>query len=682
MADTVETLEIELKYKSNGAADALKKVTSAVKGMSKAAGQSHKPLSNFLSSLKRIAFYRFIRGIIKGITQAFQEGLQKAYLFSSGIEGEGHRFAEALDRMKSAGNQAKGQLGAAFAGLLTAIEPILNAIISLIVKVADAISQLFAAFTGKTYLKANATAAKFADNMKSGAGAAKEWKNQLMGFDEINRLNEPSGGGGGGGSNPLEGYSFEEAPISQAILDFVNKIKPQLDRIKQDALDIKDAFIKWWKDPSFKNFLDLFRKFSKLVTDVTKLITGLAFDVVLIPVADFLDKIGETFGMDLNLGKNMRQLKEDILGLMDAVQKFIEDPSIDSFADIIQSLLDIGDTGLHLIGDVEFEKVIKVAEGLDKIGEWFGKDWHIAETVRGWKEAFDEFDLGEWFQKIRELSPEEAFSKIVTWFEGLPGKFGYWAGQAVGEFILEIQALPGKVWDWIKETVKSFGKFYEEFTTWWNDGGKDAVIQAGKDIINGVKEGVEKQWEAFWTAVSDFFDGFVQGVKDKLGEASPSTVFEDIGENIVAGLFGGFSSAWSTFSIWVSGVFNNLITACQNAHNWLQDVLTGIGLVNNSNIGWHGNGGHSGISGKFASGGFPDEGQLFIAREAGAEMVGSLGGRTAVANNDQIVEGIRQGVYDAVMAANANGNNDVSVKVYLDSREIKVGQQNLARAMG
>ena len=63
-------------------------------------------------------------------------------------------------------------------------------------------------------------------------------------------------------------------------------------------------------------------------------------------------------------------------------------------------------------------------------------------------------------------------------------------------------------------------------------------------------------------------------------------------------------------------------------------------------------------------------------------MVGSIGGRTAVANNDQIVEGIRQGVYDAVVAANGNGDRDVSVKVYLDSREIKAGQQRLARAMG
>ena len=46
----------------------------------------------------------------------------------------------------------------------------------------------------------------------------------------------------------------------------------------------------------------------------------------------------------------------------------------------------------------------------------------------------------------------------------------------------------------------------------------------------------------------------------------------------------------------------------------------------------------------FEDGGFPNEGQLFIAREAGAEMVGAIGRRTAVANNDQIVEGISAGV--------------------------------------
>lgn len=56
----------------------------------------------------------------------------------------------------------------------------------------------------------------------------------------------------------------------------------------------------------------------------------------------------------------------------------------------------------------------------------------------------------------------------------------------------------------------------------------------------------------------------------------------------------------------------------------------------------------------FEDGGFPNEGQLFIAREAGAEMVGAMGRRTAVASNDQIVEGISAGVSvanDGVIAA-------------------------------
>lgn len=54
----------------------------------------------------------------------------------------------------------------------------------------------------------------------------------------------------------------------------------------------------------------------------------------------------------------------------------------------------------------------------------------------------------------------------------------------------------------------------------------------------------------------------------------------------------------------------------------------------------------------FADGGFPDDGQLFLARESGPEFVGSMGGNTAVANNDQIVEGIREGVESAIAKQN------------------------------
>lgn len=49
----------------------------------------------------------------------------------------------------------------------------------------------------------------------------------------------------------------------------------------------------------------------------------------------------------------------------------------------------------------------------------------------------------------------------------------------------------------------------------------------------------------------------------------------------------------------------------------------------------------------YAQGGFVDEGQMFIAREAGPELVGTIGGHTAVANNDQIVSAVASGVASA-----------------------------------
>jgi hypothetical protein len=66
----------------------------------------------------------------------------------------------------------------------------------------------------------------------------------------------------------------------------------------------------------------------------------------------------------------------------------------------------------------------------------------------------------------------------------------------------------------------------------------------------------------------------------------------------------------------------------------------------------------------FADGGFPNQGQMFIAREAGAELVGNIGGSTAVANNDQIVTAVSDGVYRAVsQAMSEQSGQRVSLRV-------------------
>lgn len=74
---------------------------------------------------------------------------------------------------------------------------------------------------------------------------------------------------------------------------------------------------------------------------------------------------------------------------------------------------------------------------------------------------------------------------------------------------------------------------------------------------------------------------------------------------------------------------------------------------------------------RLANGGQVDEGQLFIARERGPELVGSMNGKTTVANNEQIVEGIYRGVYAAMRDSNNGKGNFVSkIVVMLDSEQV------------
>lgn len=75
----------------------------------------------------------------------------------------------------------------------------------------------------------------------------------------------------------------------------------------------------------------------------------------------------------------------------------------------------------------------------------------------------------------------------------------------------------------------------------------------------------------------------------------------------------------------------------------------------------------------YATGGFPDTGQMFIAREAGPELVGRIGRRTAVANNDQIVQGIASAVRSAMAGANSpnsGGTTRITVQNVLNGRAI------------
>lgn len=192
-------------------------------------------LGRLWNSLRRVAFYRAIRSAIRTVTDTLQEGTKNVYAWSDAFESHSNgvkTIAEAYDSLNSASYKMGNQLGAAWASLIRALEPILLRIIDLITRAANAITQFFALLGGKTtYIKAIDYSKKWGETTASGAKAAKEWKNQLMAFDEINRLEAPSDSGGGGGSStPDYGSMFEEVPISNKLTDAFNDVKAIIEK--------------------------------------------------------------------------------------------------------------------------------------------------------------------------------------------------------------------------------------------------------------------------------------------------------------------------------------------------------------------------------------------------------------------------------------------------------------------
>ena len=232
---TVENISIDVKTNAGDAAKQFRSLSSALSGVrnagrSVASGGTSKAVSNIgksaksatgsigklFSSIKRIAVYRLLRTAIKEVAQAFEEGLKNAYNFSKGVGGT---LASTLDMVSTKSLTMKNQLGAAFGSLLETIAPILLQIINLIREAASAISMLFAAFSGGDYLIAKDVAQSWDD----ATGSLKKYKNTILGFDEINRLNDETGGGS---KTKLDvNNMFEIGTISQSVQDFVDTVK-------------------------------------------------------------------------------------------------------------------------------------------------------------------------------------------------------------------------------------------------------------------------------------------------------------------------------------------------------------------------------------------------------------------------------------------------------------------------
>ena len=251
------------------------------------------------------------------------------------------------------------------------------------------------------------------------------------------------------------------------------------------------------------------------------------------------------------------------------------------------------------------------------------------------------------------------------------------------------------------------------FEKWWNGGSEEAYVrQAMSNYQNNVISPVSKtiddsfkeleiegsNWAngAMSTIIEELFSSkyvrsdmssghyvykyktsIEEAIKAALTEAGVGVkpVAESVGKDITGvigtGLTGSNALSGSVDTLLSSGLSKKVAesygtTFGTNLGNGISSALKKTTLPTLKGTVTTGSDGTASIKFKaYAAGGFPTDGEMFIAREAGPEMVGSIGNRTAVVNNDQIVESVSKGVYQAVASAmgQSGGTQVVEAKV-------------------
>lgn len=237
---------------------------------------------------------------------------------------------------------------------------------------------------------------------------------------------------------------------------------------------------------------------------------------------------------------------------------------------------------------------------------------------------------------------------------------------------------------------------WELASTWFSD----TVITPISEMFTGFKETAFSAFSELWTSIQGVWSKvctwFTTNIKNPLVK-----IFDGIAQSIKD----AFDSAWTAIRVGITAAMNTAIGVVESAINWIIEGINKFIGGFSAVVRWAADilgEDWSGINpfekvkfdriniDAFAEGGFPNTGELFMARENGiTEMVGAINSRPAVANNDQIVEGIRQGVYEAVSAAMAEvaGRNQeqsiiVNTTVEMDGRAMVQQTDEVRRRMG
>ena len=291
----------------------------------------------------------------------------------------------------------------------------------------------------------------------------------------------------------------------------------------------------------------------------------------------------------------------------------------------------------------------------------------------------------------------EAKKGFSNWLSGVNK---YWSKKkdSVLEIGLKIATTPKELWEKFKKawgeskTAKFFLKIGSKIKELWEDfkesWGESRIVKFFLKIGSKIKElwedfkesWGEKKTVKFFLKIGSKIKELWKDFKESWGEKKTVKFFLKIGSKIKE-LWKDFKESWGdkkAVTIGIGFAKNSLSKLWSSVTGFFGDKTVNVSTkaTKKADGGVFSGGSWKPIK-KYAVGGLPNMGQMFVAREAGPELVGTLGGHTAVMNNDQIVTSVSDGVYRAVKAAMGNGQPvNVTFKVEADSKGIfKVTQE-------
>ena len=253
----------------------------------------------------------------------------------------------------------------------------------------------------------------------------------------------------------------------------------------------------------------------------------------------------------------------------------------------------------------------KLVEAWTKVEDWW-KNSEFAQGIRSAWSAVANFLQDEVWTPIK-TAITNAWDQVENWWnDSLVGKGIRAAWNLVSTFLIE------EVWNPIKSVVTGAWDIVED---WWNTNIWDNITKAW----NGIKGFFEDVFKPIsdalnWLGEILGFNGKTVNMNVNINEnTTKTTTYQPgTGSQITQTVEAQSRESTSTKKT------NN------SSGNWFSDVVSnGLKLLG------------------FAEGGFPTSGDLFLANEEGAEYIGSMNGKTAVANQEEIISGIQRGVAEA-----------------------------------